>query len=167
MTADRERGRLAELYAVYAPDATRLAYLLTGDRELADDLVQDAFVRIARRFADLRRPDAFAAYLRKTVVNLSKGHWRRRKIERAYLDRAEFEARPRPDELPDVGLRDALWRQLQALPHRQRAAIVMRFYEDLSEQQTADALDCSAGAARALVARGMETLRANIGSVTQ
>ena len=72
-----EGGRLAELYRRHAPDAVRLAYLLTGDRVLAEDLVQDAFVKLAGRFRDLRDPDAFAAYLRRTVVNLTNSHWRR------------------------------------------------------------------------------------------
>lgn len=167
MTAERGRRRLENLYAAHCPEATRLAFLLTGDRDLAEDLTQDAFVRVARRFGDLRSPEAFGPYLRKTVINLCKGHWRRRKVERTYLVRATAEPRPDSSELPDIGLRDALWEQLQRLPHRQRTAIVLRFYEDLSEQQTAGLLDCSPGAARALVSRAMETLRANVGSVTQ
>lgn len=97
-------------------------------------------------------------------MNLCKGHWRRRKVERSYLARAAAEQHAASNELPDIGLRDALWNQLQALPHRQRAAVVLRFYEDLSEHQTAELLDCSPGAARALVARAMETLRANVGA---
>jgi len=163
MTAERGRRRLEDLYAAHGPEAVRLAFLLTGDRDLAEDLAQDAFVRVARRFGDLRGPEAFGPYLRKTVVNLCKGHWRRRKVERSYLARATASSAA-STELPDIGLRDALWGQVQALPHRQRAAIVLRFYEDLSEQQTADLLDCSPGAARALVARAMETLRANVGA---
>ena len=55
-------GRLGELYAAHAPDAVRLAYLLTGDRHLAEDLVHEAFVRLFGRFRDLRNPDAFGAY---------------------------------------------------------------------------------------------------------
>lgn len=153
------RGRLAELYAAHAPGAQRLAFLLTGDGDLAEDLVQEAFVRVARRFGDLRGPDHFGAYLRRTVINLARGHFRHEKIRRAHLERARSEAHPGTIPASDLGERDALWRELQQLPHRQRAALVLRFYEDLSEQQTADALDCSPGAARALVARGMATLR--------
>src|SRR5437762_7225921 len=80
------RGRFAELYVANAPDALRLAYLLTGDRVLAEDLVQEAFVKLAGRFADLRNPSAFPAYLRKTVVNLARTHWRRRRVERAVME---------------------------------------------------------------------------------
>jgi RNA polymerase sigma factor (sigma-70 family) len=66
--------------------------------------------------------------------------------------------------MPDVGAREELWRAILALPPRQRAAIVLRFYEDLSERETADALGCSTAAAKSLVARAMQTLRAQIES---
>src|SRR5207248_7790082 len=93
-------GRHAELYRRYSGDAVRLAYLLTGDRPLAEDLVQDAFVKLAGRFADLRDPTRFEPYLRKTVVNLARMHFRRRKVERRYLERAAAEP-SRHSELPD------------------------------------------------------------------
>src|SRR5919108_2051044 len=82
-------GRLGELYLQHADDAVRLAYLLTGDRTLAEDLVQDAFVRLAGRLVHLRDPGAFHAYLQRTVVNLSRSYFRRKKVERAYLERAQ------------------------------------------------------------------------------
>jgi RNA polymerase sigma factor (sigma-70 family) len=78
---------LAELYERHAPAAGRLAYLLTGDRTLAEDLVQEAFVRVVGRFRHLRVPDAFEAYLRRTIVNLHTSQLRRKRIERAYLER--------------------------------------------------------------------------------
>src|SRR4051812_10655367 len=65
-----ETGRLGELYRLHSGDAARLAYLITGDRALAEDLVQEAFVRLYGKFRDLRNPDAFEFYLRRTVVNL-------------------------------------------------------------------------------------------------
>jgi RNA polymerase sigma factor (sigma-70 family) len=71
-------GRLEDLYVRNAPGALRLAYFLTGNRELAEDLVQEAFVRVAGRFRHLRMPDAFDAYLRRTIVNL----WRPRRLRR-------------------------------------------------------------------------------------
>src|SRR5437763_10570377 len=83
-----DTGRLGELYLLHADAAVRLGYLLTGDRALAEDLVQDAFVRLAGRLVHLRDPGAFDAYLRRTVVNLSRSHFRRKKVERAYLERA-------------------------------------------------------------------------------
>lgn len=158
----RPGGRLAELYERHAPAAGRLAYLLTGDPGLAEDLVQDAFVRVVGRFAHLRVPDAFDAYLRRTIVNLHVSQLRRRRVERAYLER-HSRSSERTDAMPDIGERDELWRAVQSLPPRQRAAVVLRFYEDLSEQQTAETLRCSTAAAKSLVARAMETLRPRVG----
>ncbi|HEX5951155.1 MAG TPA: sigma-70 family RNA polymerase sigma factor, partial [Actinomycetota bacterium] len=76
-------GSLAELYVRHGPAAQRLAFLLTGDRAQAEDLVQEAFVRVVGRFGHLRVPDAFAAYLRRTIVNLHTSQLRRRRLERA------------------------------------------------------------------------------------
>jgi RNA polymerase sigma-70 factor (sigma-E family) len=158
-------GRLAELYVRYADGAVRLAYLLTGDVALAEDIVQDAFVRLAGRLIHLRDPDAFEAYLRRTVMNLSKSYFRRKRVERAYLSRARgaltAEDARRSD--PSVEDRDALWRALGALSRRQRVAVVLRFYEDLSEREVADILKCRPGTVKSLVSRGLETLRIEIG----
>jgi RNA polymerase sigma-70 factor (sigma-E family) len=154
-------GRLAELYAGHAHEATRLAYLLTGDRVLAEDLVQDAFVRLAGRFLDFRDPDGFTHYLRRTIVNLANSHHRRRRVERAYLQRESVTPRHSvPD--PDPAARDELWRKLQTLNPKQRSAIVLRFYEDLSEEQTADAMGVPKGTVKSLVSRGLEAMRAKM-----
>lgn len=154
-------GRLAELYAAHALEATRLAYLLTGDRAVAEDLVQDAFVRLAGRFLDFRDPDGFVHYLRRTVVNLSNSWHRRRRVERAYLER-EGAAPKLVPHMPDPAERDALWRRLQKLSPKQRAAIVLRFYEDLSEEQTSEAMDVPRGTVKSLVSRGLEVMRAQM-----
>ncbi len=156
-------GQLAELYERHAPAAARLAYLLTGDRGLAEDLVQEAFVRVVGRFRHLRVPDAFWVYLRRTIVNLHTSQLRHRRLERAYLDREGRD--PVPDVgMPDVGAREELWRAILGLPPRQRAAVVLRFYEDLSERETAEVLGCSTAAAKSLIARAMQSLRARIES---
>jgi RNA polymerase sigma-70 factor (sigma-E family) len=153
-------GPLAKLYGEHSASAFRLAYLLTGDADLAEDLVQDAFVRLIGRFADLRGPESFDAYLRRTIVNLSYGLFRRRRVERAYLARARGIATRAADGLPDVEGRDQLWTQLQRIAPRQRAALVLRYYDDLSEQQTADILGCSLRTVKSLVTRGMQAMRA-------
>jgi RNA polymerase sigma-70 factor (sigma-E family) len=162
--SERPRGgRLADLYERHAADAVRLAYLLTGSRPVAEDLVQDAFVKLAGRLAHLRDPDAFEAYLRRTVVNLANSHFRRRRVERSYLERES--ARPRPVAAAGedaVGLREQLWQGLRRLPARQRAAIVLRFYEDLSEQRIADVLGCRPGTVKSLISRGLGTLRGEV-----
>jgi RNA polymerase sigma-70 factor (sigma-E family) len=148
--------------AVSAPGALRFAYLLTGERELAEDLVQDAFIKVMGRFADLRRPDAFTAYLRKTIVNLSYGTFRHRRVERSYLSQQRRYAEPQSAGL-DPERDDELWHRLAELPVRQRTALVLRYYEDLSEKQTAAAMGCSLRTVKALVNRGLTGLRAQEG----
>ncbi len=162
--APAEARGLAELYARHAGAMVGLAYLLTGDRYQAEDLAQEAFVRMAGRFRHLRDPDAFEPYLRRTVVNLFTSHLRRRRVERAYLAREARRAEPEAAAAPDVETREELWSAVHRLPERQRAAVVLRYYEDLSERDVAAALGCSPAAAKSLVARGMETLR---GMVTE
>ena len=156
-----EGGRLGELYALHAAGAVRLAYLLTGDRATAEDLVQEAFVRIAGRLGHLRDPAAFHGYLRQTVMNLSKMHFRKRATERTYLER-EANLRPPPGADPEPTASDAMRAALLRLPERQRAAIVLRFYEDLTDTATAKILNCPPGTVRSLVSRGMETLRREV-----
>lgn len=155
----KEAG-LAELYATYGPGAAQLAYLLTGDKHLAEDIVQEAFVKLLGRFEHLRRQESFQAYLNRVVVNLTRKHWRRKDLERRYAT-GEASLRARDTlEVRDVETSDELWAAVQQLPYRQRAAIVLRFYEDLSEHQTAELLDCSPKAVRSLVGRAKESLRA-------
>ena len=107
-TAGRQ-ARLEELYERNAPSALRTAYFLTGDSDLAEDLVQEAFVRVAGRFGHLRTPDAFPAYLRRTIVNLFTLTFRRRALEREWLRR---QASERVTFQGDPETRDDLWRAL-------------------------------------------------------
>jgi RNA polymerase sigma-70 factor (sigma-E family) len=154
----RGSGRLAELYELHSPEAIRLAYLLTGDVELAQDLVQEAFVKLVGHFTDLIRAQSFDAYLKRTIVNLAYGHFRRRRVERAYSARVQTLTRT-STEFPDVEERDELWNRLHLIAPRQRAALVLRYYDDLSEQQTADVLGCSVRTVKSLVARGLHAMR--------
>jgi RNA polymerase sigma-70 factor (sigma-E family) len=155
-------SRLEALYDAHIANAVRLAYLLTSDRYLAEDLAQDAFVRVSGRFVDLRSPEAFGAYLRRTIINLSHGYFRRLRVERSYIEREK--RRPSSDDaaLPDIEGRDELMAALDRLSPRQRTAVVLRYFEDLSEQQTADVMGCSVGAIKSLVNRAMGSLRAHL-----
>lgn len=132
-------GRLAELYARHVPAGMRLAFLLTGNRQQAEDLVQEAFVKCVGRFRHLRVPDAFDAYLRRAIVNLHTSGLRRKRLERRWLAGAGRTAAKKTASMPDVGAREDLWRTLLELPPRQRAALVLRYYEDQSEHDTAQA----------------------------
>jgi RNA polymerase sigma-70 factor (sigma-E family) len=153
-----EGARLGEFYLRYADRAVRVAYLITGDRTLAEDLVQDAFVKLAGRLLHLRDGADFEAYLRRTVVNLANSHFRHRTVERRFVAR-EAGLPVRIVELPDVGGREAVRLALQQLPPRQRTALVLRFYEDLSEAQIAEVMRCRPGTVKSLVSRGMQNLR--------
>jgi RNA polymerase sigma-70 factor (sigma-E family) len=159
--AQSQPARLEELYVRHTPAAVGLAYLLTGDRDAAEDLVQDAFVRLSGRFQHLRNPEGFASYLRRTVVNLHLSRLRRIRVERSYLSGQQGVGPPQ-SSMPDIAERTDLWAGLQQLPARQRAAVVLRYYEDLSEKESADVLRCSVSAVKSLVARAMETLREQI-----
>jgi RNA polymerase sigma-70 factor (sigma-E family) len=158
------RSRIGELYLRNADASVRLAYLLTGDRAVAEDLVQDAFVRLAGRLVHLRDPDAFDAYLRTTIVNLSRSYFRRRRVERLYLQRARAAGQESTAAAGhSIEDEDEMWNALRVLSQRQRAAIVLRFYEDLPEAQVAEILQCAPGTVKSLVSRGLEKLRTEIG----
>ena len=154
-----EGDRLSDLYRWYADDAVRLAYLITGDRGLAEDLVQDAFVRLAARVVHLRGSSVpFEPYLRRTVVNLANSHFRRRKIERRYQERESSMLRHTRQD-PDIPSTEAARAALLQLPPRQRTALVLRFYVDLSVAQTAEVMGCRGGTVKALVSQGLDRLR--------
>lgn len=153
-------SRLEEVWRRDAPAGFRLAYFLTGDRFDAEELLQEAFIRVASRFGYLPVPDRFDAYLRRTIVNLFTSRLRRRRVERRWLERE----RASGSATSDLGERDPiqrerLWDALGSLPKRQRAALVLRYYEDLSERETADVLGCSVGAVKQLCLRGLAVLR--------
>jgi RNA polymerase sigma-70 factor (sigma-E family) len=154
--------RAAALYRFHAPKAGRLAYLLTGDAHLAEDLAQEAFVRLMGRLHGIRDDEAVAAYLRQSIVNLARKHWRKRETERAYLRREGRNLAAEAGTGPDLPARDELWEALGRLPYRQRAAIVLRFYEDLSEKQTARVLGCAVGTVKSAVSRGLRQMRGEL-----
>jgi RNA polymerase sigma-70 factor (sigma-E family) len=155
----------AELYQAEAAGVASLAYLLTGDRDLAEDLMQEAFLRVGSRLRHVA-PETFGPYVRRTVVNLVRSHFRRAEVRRRHAAAIENEhdIRQRTGEFDssDAETRDELWRLLQQLPLRQREAIVCRFYLDLSESQTADALGISLGTVKSSTSRGLAALRAAI-----
>jgi len=153
-----EGARLGELYLRHADAAVRLAYLITGNRAMAEDLAQDAFVKLAGRLLHLRDPGGFESYLRRTIVNLANSNFRRNKVERRYAEHQAGLREPLGQD-PDVPAREMLREALMELPIRQRTAIVLRFYEDLSEASTAEIMRCRPGTVKSLVSKGMEKLR--------
>lgn len=153
-----EADRLSALYAEHVPDARRLAYLLTGDRALAEDLAQEAFIRVMGRLPALRSENALRPYLRRTVVNLVRARHRSALRERSRVERASRLDQP-PVQLAEAGAESGVWELVRALPARQRAALVLRFWLDLSEAETARLLRCRPGTVKSLVSRGLTDLR--------
>lgn len=151
---------MEDLYRSHAPEARRLAYLLTGNREVADDVVQDAFIRVIGRLGHLRDQSAFWPYLRRTVVNQARMHFRRRAVERRHAAREHTTS---SSQVQHVAESEALRGALLRLPYRQRAAIVLRFYVDLPDDETAEVLGCAVGTVRSLISRGMADLRDVLG----
>jgi RNA polymerase sigma-70 factor (sigma-E family) len=153
--------KLEALYLCHGPEALRLAYLLTGDRELAEDLAQEAFVRVARRLTGLRNADSVRWYLRRTVVNLANSHLRRRRVERAHMPAlaSSVAGVVTTDVVTKQVVRDAIAR----LSARQRTVVVLRYYQDLTDQQIASVLGCPVGTVKSLLHRAAAILRQHLG----
>ncbi|HEX2057870.1 MAG TPA: sigma-70 family RNA polymerase sigma factor [Actinomycetota bacterium] len=163
-TSRRTSEKVGALYDAHIAGAVRFAYLVCGDASLAQDLAHDAFVRVTSKLGALRSQDKVAPYLRTAIVNGYRSHLRKLQRERRYLEKAQS---VRAAEQPDVAMQRDVREALQLLPPRRRAAVVLRYYEDMTEQQTADVLGCSVPAVKALVARGLDTLRGALeGEVT-
>lgn len=157
-TRKRHVDRMADLYRAHAPDAFRVAHLLTGDPAAAEDVTQDAFVRLFGRFGHLYSRDKFEAHLRRTVVNLCRDRFRRDRTLRRYLSGTAKPAAT-PDPSDAVAEREATVQALRRLGYKQRAAIVLRYYADLTEADAAAALDLSPKAFRSLLARARRGLK--------
>ena len=146
------RGGFDDFYRAHYQSLVRLGFLLTLSEEVARDLVHDVFVRVYGRFDGLDDP---LPYLRRSVVNASRSWHRRRRLERAQTRATAH--------VPDVVLdADELFDVLARLPSRQRAAIVLRFYEQMSDAEIAALLHCRPGTVASLVHRGCVRLRTAI-----
>lgn len=137
----------------------RTAYLLCGDRGHAEDIVQTALLRTARRWSSAR--PAPEAYARRVVVNLAKDRWR---TQRRRPSEAPLEADVAVPVRDGVADRDQLLRAARRLPAGQRAVLVLRYFDDLSVADTAAALGCSTGTVKSQTARALERLRAALTS---
>jgi RNA polymerase sigma-70 factor (sigma-E family) len=138
----------------------RYAYLLVGDRGLADDLVQEGLTRTYVAWRRLRDPANAEAYTRRAITTIAITWWRR-KAWRAERPHDDLPDHPAPGE--DATARLWLWHEIRQLPARQRAAVVLRYYEDLTEAQTADVLGCSVGTVKSQVFAALTKLRGALG----
>jgi RNA polymerase sigma-70 factor (sigma-E family) len=153
----------ASFYLAARPTLLRTTYAVTGDRQLAEDAVQVAFAKAYASWARVHRASDPTAYVRRIAINAAIGHHRRASFRRETpVDRLPDRT---ADAGPDLLERDEVWRAVRALPPRQRAVVVLRYYEDLSERQIADALGCRPGTVKSQAAAALATLRARLGEL--
>jgi len=146
-----------EFVASRGRDLWRTAWLLTGDAHKAEDLVQTALMKCWRRWSSIADDGAVEAYVRRTMVTTYTDWWRRK-----------WNAERPTEVLPDVnqvdgdpGLRQDTLVALATLPRGQRAVVVLRFYEDLTEAQTAEVLGISVGTVKSQTSRALSALRSS------
>ncbi len=162
---------ITDLYAAHWNGLVRLAWLLLRDDQLAEEVVQDAFIAVHRRWDSLRSEDKGAAYLRRAVVNGARSGLRHRGVEERYRAREQRQGSAlgyrseasAEDRAMDQETGNAMIRALGGLPQRQREVLTMRYYLDLSEAEIADALGISAGSVKAHAHRGLAALRDRMG----
>jgi RNA polymerase sigma-70 factor (sigma-E family) len=148
----------AAVFNAHHRQAVRLAYLLTSDPHQAEDIVAEAFTKVYVRWKKGEVRDV-GAYLRRAVANEANS-----KLRRRYLERREASKRAGDDRgvrLVDdhAADHDVVWQAIQRLPERQRQAVVLRYYEDCSEAETAEILGCSVGTVKSQVSRGLARMQ--------
>jgi RNA polymerase sigma-70 factor (sigma-E family) len=153
-----------EFAAARLPALLRYSALLTSDPELARDLVQDVLARAIGRWGRIGSVEEPYAYVRAMVTNEYLSLLRRRKVRTVPLT-YEALAGPRAPAAPDPADRidqDDLWRRLTSLPRKQRAVVVLRYYEGLTDAEIADVLGCGASTVRSHATRALATLRVSM-----
>ncbi len=145
----------------------RAAQALTGNRADAEDLVQSTLVKTYQSWDSIADPSALDTYVRRIMVNTHISGWRRRRVDEYPTD--ELPDEPAADHTGDSDLREVVQRALDRLPRRMRAAVMLRYYDDMSEPEVAAALGVSVGTVKSTVARAVAKLRedAELGADTE
>jgi RNA polymerase sigma-70 factor (sigma-E family) len=139
------------------PSLLRAAYLLTGNRADAEDLVQAALAKTYLAWDRIEDRGALDGYVRRAMINTHISWWRRRKLDEYPTD--EIPDQAIADQAGQSDLQDSLRRAVERLPQRMRAAVVLRYYEDMTEAEVADALGVSLGTVKSTVSRAVAKLR--------
>lgn len=158
-----DEPRFREFVAARQQSLLRTAYLLTGDWGTAEDLVQTALTKTYLARHRIRDLAAIEGYVRAAMVTTSTSWWRRRWHGERPTEALPEPTASGPDTTAAYDDRDELWSHVRLLPPRQRAVLVLRFYEDLSEADTARMLGISVGTVKSQTARSMHSLRASLG----
>jgi len=157
--ASGDGGEFTEFVRRRAPALLRTAYQLTGDHGHAEDVLQTALAKVYVSWDRIRSRQAVDAYVRKTLVTTAMSWWRQRYRREEHLSGTELPDLGVPAGTDQVDERARVWRCVQALPKRQRAVIVLRYYEDLTEPETAAVLGCAVGTVKAHAHRAIAQLR--------
>ena len=150
---------VAELADRSGLELLRFAYLLCGDRQLAEDLLQDVLLALHRRYPDVLAVDNPVAYARRALANTNVTRLRRFASSELVVDAVPDRASVPPAD--DPAERDVLWQALRRLPVRQRTVLVLRFYADASDEEIADTIGARRGTVRSLASRALAALRAD------
>jgi RNA polymerase sigma-70 factor (sigma-E family) len=153
---------VTELFTVHYPGLVRLATLLLRDQAVAEEAVQDAFVSLHRRWRKLRDPGSAAAYLRTSVIHNTRSIQRRRSVAARHPEEVPLDAPSAEYGVMRGAAGNAVVEALRKLPARQREALVLRYYADLSEAEIAEAMKISRGAVKSHASRGMAALRVSL-----
>ena len=148
-----------DFVATHVDDLLRTAYLIVWDEAEAEDLVQECLLKVARRWPRIRGMEQPRAYARRILVNLTVDGARGRARRRSELEPATGASPIAVDPLPAVDGRAELFQALCELPARQRAVLVLRYFNDLTEAQVAEVLGCSPGTVKSSASRGLARLR--------
>jgi RNA polymerase sigma-70 factor (sigma-E family) len=159
----RDEQDFAEYFAAKRDSARRTAYMLCGDWYKADDLAQTAFVALHRRWKKIRDPGATDAYLRKTLVRASIDESRRPWRRERHTDELPEPPQDGPGIAEQVSDRQDLIEALRLVPPRQRAVLVLRYFEGMDVGGAAKTLGCSEGNVKSQTARGLAKLREVLG----
>jgi RNA polymerase sigma-70 factor (sigma-E family) len=164
---DREERDFWDFVTARRRSLNRTAYLLSGDQHAAEDYVQEALLRVYRDWRRIERLDQPEAYARKVVVNLVNSWWRLA-LKRKTYPISELSNRPYPsDDYAAVERSDELWRAILKLPPGMRTMLVLRYYEGLTEAETAAILSKSLGTVKSQSARGLARMRQLLNSMDQ
>lgn len=141
----------------------RTALLITGERHVADDLVQSTLEQVCRHWRKVRSADAPEAYARRILVNLANDRWRKLRW-RAEVPLDDGIGGGQVDPYKGLVVRDELMRELQSLPVGMRTVLVLRYFEDLDDAEISRLMNISAGSVRSQIARGLGKLRSTVGT---
>lgn len=156
---EQARAEFAAYVAARSGALLRTAYLLVGNRHDAEDLLQQALAKTYLAWERIEKREAADAYVRRVMVNTRTSWWRKRRVDE--YPTALLPERTGRDETAGVDLHDALWRSLAKLPRRQRAVLVLRYYEDLPEAEVARILEISPGTVKSTTSKALGKLRSD------